>query len=583
MLADLWESWLEASRTRPFPRLVRHSVHRVFSGAESAAPGELDLSIGTILSVLAAPGAFAALLVSERYGSLLRFVRGQAVYFDPYAASFSDEYFFIVLALGVPAIIAVWKWEKLLPDRRDFLNLTPLPIRGRTIFLANISAILLLAALLSVDVNCVSCLLFPVFVTFQDSFGVFLKFFVTHAVAALLASAFGFLAVFAVMGGMMALLPYRAFRKASFYVRCALLFYLVSLLTAGSSAPSKVQVRANASYLWTRLPPPAWFLGLCESLRGFRPREFSSLGVAALWSLLLASLFAVVAFSLSFRRCYLRSAEMANVRLAGGSPGSSLFRWLDRFLLRGAFERACYRFVCKVLFRSQEHTFILGAFATVGAMLASENLLSALAARSSERAVVPSPGILSIPLIFGFFLVLGMYAAFSVPAALRSNWVFRFLADPKTQRAAALSRKLFLSFLVPLLLLPCLAVYSVYWGWRVGIVHTVLVTAWCILLVEGLLVRFRKIPFTCSVPGFKSHAIVAALFAVLGYFAFTSATATVESWAFAEPAFWLLFVPFAFGLPMLFYRQRKALTATDRELIFEEQSPAVVVSMNLGR
>ena len=98
-----------------------------------------------------------------------------------------------------------------------------------------------------------------------------------------------------------------------------------------------------------------------------------------------------------------------------------------------------------------------------------------------------------------------------------------------------LARKIVLTFIVPALAAVCLPVYSHFWGWRVGVVHTALVAVWCVLLMEGLLTGFRKIPFTCSLPKFKSHSIVSVLLLMLGYFAFTSVTATVESWALADP------------------------------------------------
>ena len=109
-----------------------------------------------------------------------------------------------------------------------------------------------------------------------------------------------------------------------------------------------------------------------------------------------------------------------------------------------------------------------------------------------------------------------------------------------------------------------------------------LVAVWCTLLMEGLLVRFRKIPFTCSLPKFKSHAIVSVLLLALGYFAFTSLTATVESWALVEPLGFLLFVPVALSVSVVLYRRRRRIIESDRRILFEEQSVTVVEVLNLG-
>jgi hypothetical protein len=138
-----------------------------------------------------------------------------------------------------------------------------------------------------------------------------------------------------------------------------------------------------------------------------------------------------------------------------------------------------------------------------------------------------------------------------------------------------------LTFVVPALAV-CLVVYSHFWGWRVGIMHTALVGVWSVLLMEGLLARFRKIPFTCSLPKFKSHVIVSATLLVLGYFAFTSVTATVESWALADPFWFIAFVPVALGASVVLYRWRNTMVDSDRHLLFEEQSITVVEVLDLS-
>ena len=84
---------------------------------------------------------------------------------DPFAASLPDEYFLIVLSMAITTVVAVWRWDSIFPDRRDYSNLVPLPISARDIFFANFAAILFLAAVMAVDVNAVSETLFPLVVS----------------------------------------------------------------------------------------------------------------------------------------------------------------------------------------------------------------------------------------------------------------------------------------------------------------------------------------------------------------------------------------------------------------------------------
>ncbi len=98
-----------------FTRLMRHSIERVMHGGDES--GELDFGIGAMLALLAAPGAFASV-----------------------AASLHDEYFFIVLAMVAAGAVAIWKWDALIPDRRDYVNLAPLPIPAKQILYANLAS-----------------------------------------------------------------------------------------------------------------------------------------------------------------------------------------------------------------------------------------------------------------------------------------------------------------------------------------------------------------------------------------------------------------------------------------------------------
>jgi hypothetical protein len=577
---QFWESL----QHRPFPRLVRHCVGRIFSGGESTEPGELDLGIGTVLALLATPGAFVSVFLLDRYGSLMLFLRGQSVRFDPYAMSSSDEYFYIVLAMVVAGSVAVWKWDRLVPDRRDYANLAPLPIASSRIFLANLAALTLLSAALSLDVNAVPSFLFPLVVCWQQPSNVLPKFFATHALAVVSASAFGFLAVFALLGILAALLPYRIFRKASVYARSGIIFLLMVLLTTSFSVPQKMQHLGHVSRPWIEFPPPAWFLGLCQTLRGQKSPVLVSLGHAAIVGSLGALLLSLAAYRLCYARCFTQRADTAPKPSRGSLRRTALaFRISDALFLSSPFQRAGYRFAFRTIFRGEDQAFALGGFLSLGIVLASQKLLLA-AGNKPLRAVnrLPSAELLSIPLILGYFLILGLWGVCAIPAPLRANWVFRFHLHPRTRECVPLARKIILTFVVPGLTGFCLPAYAHFWGWRVGTLHTALVAIWCSLLMEGLLVGYRKIPFTCSLPKFKSHAIVNALLLALAYFAFTSATATIESWALADLLWYIAFVPFLLGALFALYFLPKTMLEPDRPLLFEEQSVRVVEVLNLG-
>ena len=124
----------------------------MFRGAADAEAGELDLGVAVILVLLVMPGLLVSLLTLEKYGSLMRFLHGQGA-FDPFSATISDEYLFIVLSASVTAAAALWRWDAIFLDRRDYTNLVPLPLSLRTLFSANLCAILSFAAILTIVAN----------------------------------------------------------------------------------------------------------------------------------------------------------------------------------------------------------------------------------------------------------------------------------------------------------------------------------------------------------------------------------------------------------------------------------------------
>jgi hypothetical protein len=531
---------------KPFTRLVRHSIERVMHGGDES--GELDFGIGAMLALLAVPGAFASI-----------------------AASLPDEYFFIVLAMVATGAVAIWKWDAVMPDRRDYVNLAPLPIPAKHILYANLAALLLLAAALAFDVNAASSVLFPLIALGpHSSFGYLALFFVTHLFSVFLASMFSFFIVLAILGSMMVVLPYRLFRRCSIYVRCGMVAVLMAVLSTSFEMSEIIQHASLGPRPLVQLLPPVWFWGLCQRLRGLPDPAFGTLAITAIIASVAALALAIAASALGYRRCFAKSSEsIANFAAVGGAiRHGSRHRATDLFL-RTPFERGCFSFSLKALFRSENHMLIVGGFVGVGIVLASESLFQSADAVGANRW--PSAPLLSIPLILFYMLLIGLRFSFEIPVTQRANWIFR-LTNPDASECVGLARKIMLTFLIPLLLAIALPVYGFVWGWRVAVIHTAVITAASMLLIEILLVRFRKIPFTCSAPHFKSNIPIAGFFYLIGFIVFTSWVPIIERRASDNPLWYLGFILALAGFWLGLALYRREVTRFDSHLIFEERS-----------
>jgi hypothetical protein len=548
-------------------------VARIFRGGGDSDSEGLDLGIGLALTLLAMPGGFVSLFLLDKYGTFLQWLRGMTSV-DPLRMALPDEYFFIILSMVVTGAVAVWRWDAIFPDRRDYINLVPLPISTETIFFANLVAVLFLVGLIAVDVNAASCVLFPAVVgATQTKFLFFAKFAVVHTVGVVLASVFSFFAVFAVLGLLLAVLPSRAFRRVSAYIRGVVVVYLVTLLCTSFAVPDSLH-RANGPVpSWTLLMPSAWFLSLCQLLRGRANPVMMLLARLALPGVAAVVVVAHCAYAVGYQRHFVRISEI--VEAAGATPEHRAWRvtaLLDRMVLHTPFQKGCFRFTWKTLLRSEPHRLVLTGVSGLGLVLASQALMTAFEGANSWQAAALSPEALSIPFILTFLISVGLRVVFEIPADLRSNWIFQLMLDPDRQECEPLARKVILSLVLPGVLIITFPPYAYLEGLRIAALHTLLAATWSVLLTNLVLIRFRKLPFTCTLPLFKQHSIVTLLSVCFGYLIYAVSTPEFESTALLEPVRMLSLVPVALVAWYIPRRLANSSMDLERKLIFEESA-----------
>ena len=582
MLRDLIGQEWAYHRDRPFGRLVQLFAARIFQGGGDADTEGLDLGVGLVMTLLAMPGGFVSLLLLDKYGSFLQWLRGIKG-FDVLQVAFSDEYFFIVLSMAVTGAVAVWRWDAIIPDRRDYVNLAHLPISARTVFFSNLVAVLYLVSVLAVDVNAASCVLFPAVVTAaQPKFFFFLKFAFVHAVGVVLASMFAFFVVFTLLGLLMAFLPVGAFRRISAYAKGAVVMYLVTLLSTSFAVTSSL-IRAKGPVpRWILLFPSCWFVSLCQVLRDRANPVMQHLAKLCLPSLAVLITVSFCAYAIGYRRHFVRIAEVNEGAVTLHLP----LRWrapvVRRLLLRTPFQKGGFSFVAKTLLRSEVHRLVITAVGGLALVLASQALMNAFEGAKSARDAALSPNALAIPFILTFLGIVGLRLVFEIPADLRSNWTFQLLLDSENQECAPLARRVILASLLPAILAATLVVYWYVVGGTTALLHTLFVAIWTILLTNIVLTRFRKLPFTCSLPVFKQHSIVILIGLCFGYLMYAVSTPEFESSAFGDPVQMLRVLPIAFIAWYVPRHLNRRAGEGERKLIFEESAVRTVEVLHLS-
>jgi hypothetical protein len=486
--------WQEETVKCPFLLLIQHFAQRTVGASDTAS--DVDLSAGGALALLAVPGAFASFALMGKYSSLVQWLRG--LHLDPYRLSISDEYFFIVYSMAITGLVTLLRWDHLLPGRRDYMNLAPLPLKLRSIFLANVTALASVALIFAIDVNVISSFVFPMFVTYQAAtMRPFFEFAAAHVLATMGISLFTFLALLAIQGLLMAVLPDSTYRRVSLAVRTVLLVFFFGIFISAFLLPLTVLNFRFGSRLAGTWWPPVWFLSLFESRLPQLHHQALLPGSVAAEVLVLAFSMAALGFTLSYRRYFLRIPERPEGPSKPRRVGWLRFEWLNPLLrvwVRPGAETASFKFILKTLVRNETHLLFFGIWVGIGALLCLEMI-------AGTRAPSVSPGlqggaIVAAPLILAYAVIAGLRFVFDMPAVIEANWIFR-LSEPVVA-SDAVARKIMAVSVVPWLLGIWLPLAGSRLGWQnaalIGASH-------CLFLLVGIdlaLLRFRKIPFTCS-------------------------------------------------------------------------------------
>src|SRR3954452_2218437 len=327
----------------PMGRLTGHFLDKMVRGGQDETSSELELGGGALLGILAAPGAFTSMLMLDKYSAFLNWMRGR-LNDDLYVTSIPDKYLFLCVAMAVTGIVTVLKWDQILPDQQDYLNLAPLPIPSRRVLFANALALLGAVVVVAVDVNLIPAILFPMLVTTaaRSAVQAFVPFALTHIGMMVLASVFSIASVFAILGTLSAILRRATFRAWSPWLRGVLLIALLALLAAGFSGPVRV-----------RFLPPVWFLGLYQIVQGRPTAFFNEVAPFALWGLVAAFATVAISYTLSYHRRFAEVLE--GDKKPSDQPFLRVFLLIfDVFSPKNAgFRRASHRFIVRALLRSE--------------------------------------------------------------------------------------------------------------------------------------------------------------------------------------------------------------------------------------
>jgi hypothetical protein len=561
-------TWLDETHGLHF-ELVRHFLARtfdseMFSVAANRSGGWTRVAISALS--MAVPAGM--LLMDPPYYH-------QAI--DPTpenlrAVAIADQLAVLTLVFSITGIVALLAWQSLFPSRRDYLALAGMPVRSRDIFAARFATVLILATALVLA-------MLPGFqpphqFTAQTLAGMpaGLKI-LAHIASSGLGCLFVFFSIVALQGVLLNLLPARWFARVSTWAQALLIaVFFFGGLFSWAIVNWRQDMIARLSE-FAAFAPPIWFAGLHEAILGRRDPFFASMANRALAAAAGAILLAVITYALAYSRYQKLLLEAPEIVASRRAPG---WRFLRPLAGGEARREAILEFLAQTLSRSRMHRLILLAYA--GAALGIM-LNSALVAGVATRWAGGLSGLLRFiclywPLGFSFIVLAGFRHAFSLPADLPANWLFRLTeSHGRREWMSALERFMIGCVIVPIHALT-LPVAAAVLGWPVAARMTALELLVSLTAFELLFYSWQQLPFTCSyAPGKRTLVEVLGIWLVILVIVVPVLARIIAAMSQLNESF--LFFTLIFGVAWLWARRQRLEGWGEARLIYEDLAESV--------
>jgi hypothetical protein len=472
--------------------------------------------------------------------------------------------------LLVVGLIAVVTWDATFPDRRDVLALGHLPVKPRTILLAKLSASGALLALAMATLNFASSLAWSL-VFGQGSPVGSLRFLASFWFTIVAASLTLYGAVLALQGLAALAMPRRMFLRFSAAAQLAAFALFMTVYFLEPTLGSLPELVEPSHHRLLALSPVYWFVALLNQLNGSLPAELSWLAVRAWIGLAGALGGAGTALALCYLRTMKRTVEEPDL-----VPDAGGLHWWPR--LGGSLRTAVLHFSLRSLVRSRQHRVVFAFYWSLALALGLSCVRGEMSAKTTGNL---SADFLITSFMIMTIAVFGLRNVCALPITLNANWVLRLTQLRPAEKYFAATRSLFLLLGVgPALAAELLLGLPLRPREQVA-AHLALLLLLGWIFVEIALLKFDKMPFTCSyLPGKANVQVV--FWGTVFVIALLSITAALyEQKVLSDP--WhdggMLGGLAATAAVLWTVNRRRAAGA---EMQFEETVPDVIMTLGLS-
>ena len=500
----------EADRQeRQFRVLVRHFLERFFTDELASAEGDAKTRLVQVACALGIPGLVMALYLYPVY-HLPRGRVGRYWGARSYWAQAGDHSFYVLYALVAMGLVTIYEWDLFFPDLLDVFVLSPLPVRGRRMFGARVTAIFVLLGAALFDSSFLAPLVLPAATDPPHLF----RFLAAHLTAVGAAGVFGAGFFLALEGLLLGVLGDRLFRRVSLWLQGLSVMVLLTMLLLYPALFHALPRLLESGKGWVYLVPPFWFLGIYQQILGGQqiPPVFGQLAAIGFTGTAGALGLAVVTYPLAWWRRTRGLVEGA-VKRERRSRVAEPMRRFGGMLARTPVCRAIWQFIGQNLLRVARYRMVLVMYGGMGAALLFAAVMRVHLSHGRMGFVFSADGLRSTVPIVAFWTVSGLRSTFLAPADQRGRWIFRVVVGkPGWAEANAVQRWVLLwSTLLTLATAGGVCLLGAPAAGRENFVagQMLVAVALSLLLTDAFFLNVKTIPFA----GAKPHA--AANFALL--------------------------------------------------------------------
>ena len=422
------------------------------------------------------------------------------------------------------------------------------------------------------------------FSPYGSGVGTLIRVMVVHLVTTVAASAWVFTTLIALQA-MLTILPRRVRTVVTLVFQAAfvvLLFSMLALMPTALRAITSVLQSTNADaarMVW--LLPPAWFLGLYETMAGSSRALMHQLARAAGGALTISVGAAVLVSAAAYLHQLRYAVEAAVTPSVAGSLLARARALVLRVAARTPDTRAVLGFTLISLARSRKHQLLVASYAGVGLAIVMVALVRAAARGGIASLGHPRAAVLWIPLMMILWLLVGVRAAFRMPTEPAASWTFHVNASgPVSAYAPAARTAAALSVLVPVLAISLVA-YTWLFGWRVATIHVAFCGLMGAALLEVLFARFDQIPFTRAYEAGRANVRVWWPLYIFGLQAYALWPTYVVLWMLRQPGR-SLNVLLAMSAVVLVLRWRCRSISKTSALVFDVTPESALITLELS-